>query len=146
MTQLQYAGPAQFANFHESDAARYSRTYPAYQQDEYYRNRASPQRTTYDNTTTARRATTPIVRGGGDYTSSEGINGSQTRPRPQPTRTRYWYCCTPGCPNPGPYIESIYENCVLGCGAPKCPECRREIVSIREPAPADGMNSRMRRS
>lgn len=144
-TLLQYASPAHFATSQGPESARYSRASSAHQQNDDNRSWTSPQRTMGNATTMARRGSTPVIRGGGDYTSSEGSNRTTTRPRTQPTRTRYWYCCTPGCPSPGPYIESIYDNCALGCGALKCPDCRREIVSLRERAPADILPARIRR-
>ncbi len=145
-TLLQYASPTYLATTQGPESARCYRATSAYQQNDDNRNRTSPQRTTGNATTRVRRGSTPVVRGGGDYTSSGSSNSTTTRPRTQPTRTRYWYCCTPGCHSPGPYIESLYGNCVLGCGALKCPDCRREIVSLRDREPANISPARIRRS
>lgn len=62
----------------------------------------------------------------GSYNSWEG-----TVQRIRSPSTRVWFCCTPGCPLPGPYNYDLYENCMLGCGHIRCPQCGSEEV----PAP-----------
>ena len=139
-TQLQYANPAQREARREFEASTFN-TDPNYAQNEYSyyagpaaTNRAALQRTSTTHATTERLQ---FIRGGGDYTSSEGSNGPVSRPRTQPTRTTYWYCCNEGCPMRGPYIEAVYDNCALGCGRVRCSGCPREIVSLRDRPPSD---------
>lgn len=151
-TQLQFASPAQREAYERSEAARLPLAGPIQWPNEQphhaglaMTNHTAPQWMMGAGTMTAGTARPTVISGGGDYTSSEGSNGPRSRPPTQPTRTRYWYCCTPGCIYPGPYIEDLYDNCIHGCGAVRCSRCRREIVSLRDRPPAHVSSSSARR-
>lgn len=151
-TQLQYANPAQRESFERFEAARMSRTGC----DSYSNqipgntgllsyNQTVPDRSAGQPTPTARRAEPTSIRRAGDNTASASSSGGSQRSRTQPTPTRYWYCCNPGCPSNGPYIERLYENCYNGCGHRRCLGCRRQIVSLIEEPPIEYASSRPRR-
>lgn len=149
-TQLQYVSPTQREAYERSEATRVvqpARDYYPNQPTGNYGpppyNQSTSLRTTGTSTPTARRAEPTVTRGAGDYTSSESSSsGGGQRPHTQPTLTKYWYCCMAGCPNNGPYIEGLYENCYNGCGHTKCLGCRREIYSLRDRPPADYQSSK----
>lgn len=150
-TQLQYANPAQrqaHERFVPTGSAQAGYSYHSYQPTPSYisppYNPVNPLRTTDNHTAAARRAEPTIITRAGDNTSSGSSSGGGQRPHTEPTITRYWFCCTPGCPNNGPYIEGLYEVC-YGCERPKCLGCRREIVSLRDRPPVENQSSRPKR-
>lgn len=142
--RLQYANEAQreaYEQFQTTQrnqaAATHQGNQPAHSVGPPLYNNAGPRRTSGAPTTMMSSYEPTYITRVGDNTSSESSSGSNSRPRTERTLTRYWYCCNHGCPNNGPYIESIYSDCALGCGHVKCRRCRREIVSLRDRPPAE---------
>lgn len=66
-----------------------------------------------------------------NVTSPQSNDGRHHLPQHQQP-TLYWYCCQQGCPNSGPYLASLYSDCVLGCATRRCSACPQRSF-LREP-------------
>ena len=69
-----------------------------------------------------------------DSVSSQSVDADRNlgavseRTRDLKYRRTVWYCCNPGCINPGPYILQLHADCTLGCQQRRCSDCKIEIV------------------
>ncbi|KAK2799734.1 hypothetical protein FQN50_008382 [Emmonsiellopsis sp. PD_5] len=108
----------------------------ALQQQQQYEEACRSRRVFRPARTTTTTSNEPSQRDTGHHESppKEGVgpenrdSSPQTRP-PRRQLTIVWICCQ-NCSYPGPY-SSLYAKCI-GCEAPKCPNCREELVPAQE--------------